>query len=135
MGLFDFRRCDGFAGSIPQHFIDEKMPKCPMCGTNDPYWKLKDKMTLMENRTLFRCDKCGCILSASTADISGLSSSKAATILTTAGNINALFKKSQGKKVGTVYLKVEEVGNMQTTKVYEGKDLPLEEWQELANSL
>lgn len=37
MGLFDFRRCDGFAGSVPQKFIDTKFPKCPMCGTNDPY--------------------------------------------------------------------------------------------------
>lgn len=135
MGLFDFRRCDGFTGSIPQHFIDEKMPKCPMCGSTDPYWKLKDKMTFMENRTLFRCDKCGCILSSSTADISGLSQSKAATILTTAGNVNALFKKATGKKVGTVYMKIEEVGNMQATKIYEGKEMPLEELQALADSL
>ena len=44
MGMFDFRRCDGFAGSIPQKFIDTRFPKCPMCGTHEPYWKLKDKM-------------------------------------------------------------------------------------------
>ena len=24
MGMFDFKRCDGFAGSIPHHFIDNK---------------------------------------------------------------------------------------------------------------
>lgn len=135
MGMFDFRRCDGFTGSIPQHFIDNNLPKCPMCGSNDPYWKLKDKMTLMEKRMLFRCDKCGCILSASTADFSGLSKSKAATVLTTAGNVNALFKKASGKKVGTVYIKVEEVGSAQTTKLYEGKEFELEKLQEMANNL
>ena len=37
MSIFDFKRCDGFVGSVPQHFIDTKFPKCPMCGTNEPY--------------------------------------------------------------------------------------------------
>ena len=118
MGMFDFRRCDGFAGSIPQKFIDTRFPKCPMCGTHEPYWKLKDKMEMMGNRTLFLCDKCGAILSA-----------------TTAGLFNAIGKKASGKKVGTVYMKVEEVGNAQTTKVYQGKEMPIEELQALAESL
>ena len=134
MGMFDFRRCDGFVGSIPQHFIDTKFPKCPMCGTNEPYWKLKDKMEMMGNRTLFLCDKCGAILSATTADLSGLSSSKVG-ILTTDGLFNALGKKALGKKVDTVYIKVEEVGNAQTTKLYQGKEMPIEELQALAESL
>lgn len=82
MGMFDFRRCDGFAGSIPQKFIDTRFPKCPMCGTHEPYWKLKDKMEMMGNRTLFLCDKCGAILSATTADLSGFSSNKANGVMT-----------------------------------------------------
>lgn len=134
MGMFDFRRCDGFAGSIPQKFIDTNFPKCPMCGSNDPYWKLKDKMELLANRTMFRCDKCGCILSATTADLSGFSKSKVG-LLTTAGAFNALGKKATGKKVNTVYMKVEEVGSAQTTKYYEKKELPIEELQKLADSL
>lgn len=134
MGMFDFRRCDGFTGSIPQHFIDEKFPKCPMCGANEPYWKLKDKMELMGNRTMFLCDKCGCILSATTADLTGFSKSKVG-LLTTAGAFNAIGKKASGKKVNTVYMKVEEVGSAQTTKVYEKKEMPIEELQQLAESL
>lgn len=134
MGMFDFRRCDGFAGSIPQKFIDTNFPKCPMCGTNDPYWKLKDKMEMMGNRTMFLCDKCGAILSATTSDLSGFSKSKVG-LLTTAGMFNAIGKKASGKSVGTTYIKVEEVGNAQTTKVYEGKELPIEELQALADNL
>lgn len=134
MGMFDFRRCDGFVGSIPQHFIDNKFPKCPMCGTHEPYWKLKDKMEMMGNRTLFLCDKCGAILSATTADLSGFSSNKA-SVLTTAGLFNTIGKKSAGKEVGTVYMKIEEVGNAQTTKIYQGKEMPIEELQALAESL
>ena len=87
MGMFDFRRCDGFTGSIPQKFIDSNLPKCPMCGSTDPYWMLKDKMTFTEKRMLFRCDKCGCILSASQADFTGFSKSKVG-LLTTAGAMN-----------------------------------------------
>lgn len=135
MGMFDFKRCDGFVGSIPQKFIDTKFPKCPMCGTNDPYWKLKDKMELMGNRTMFLCDKCGCILSATTADLSGFSKSKAAAVFTTAGMFNAIGKKASDKSVSTTYMKVEEVGNAQTTKYYEGKEMPIEELQALADSL
>lgn len=134
MGMFDFRRYDGFAGSIPQHFIDEKLPKCPMCGTNEPYWKLKDKMEMLGNRTLFLCDKCGAVLSATTADLSGFSKSKVG-LLTTAGMLNAIGKKASGKNVATVYMRVEEVGNAQTTKIYEKKEMSLEELQQLADSL
>ena len=43
MGMFDIKCCDGLIGSIPQKFIDTKFLKCPMCGTNEPYWKLKGK--------------------------------------------------------------------------------------------
>lgn len=135
MGIFDFRRCDGFVGSIPQQFINKNLPKCPMCGSTDPYWMLKDQIAMTEKRVLFRCSKCGCILSASQADFSGLSQNKAATVFTTAGSMNALFKKCSGKQVGTVYIKIEEVGEAQTTRYYEGKELPLAEIQKLANSL
>lgn len=134
MSMFDFRRCDGFVGSIPQKFIDTKFTKCPMCGTNEPYWKLKDKIELMGNRTLFLCDKCGAILSATTLDLSGFSKSKAG-LLTTAGMFNAIGKKASGKNVATTYMKVEEVGSAQTTKVYKGKEMSIEELQALADSL
>lgn len=134
MDVIDFRRYDGFIGSVPQQSIDGKFPKCPMCGTNEPYWKLKDKMEIIGKRTLFLCDKCGAILSATTADLSGFSSNKA-SVLTTAGLLNAIGKKASGKKVDTVYMKVEQVGNAQTTKVYQGKEMPIEELQALAESL
>ncbi len=134
MGMFDFRRYDGFVGCIPQKFIDTNFPKCPMCGTSEPYWKLKDKMGLTANRTLFLCDKCGAVLSATTADISGLSSSKLG-VLTNAGLFNAIGKKAAGKQVATVYMKVEQVGAAQTTRLYEGKEMPIEELQELAQNL
>lgn len=134
MGMFDFRRCDGFTGSVPQHFIDNNFPKCPMCGSPDPYWKLKDKVELLGNRTMFLCDKCGCILSATTMDLTGFTKSKVG-LITTVGLANAIGKKAGGKDVKTIYMKVEEVGNAQTTKMYEGKEMPIEELKALADSL
>lgn len=135
MGLFDFRRCDGIVGAIPQNFINTKFPKCPMCGTNAPYWKLKDKIEMMGDRTMFLCDKCGAILSATTADITGMSKNKAAAVFTTDGMFNALGKKLSGKSVATTYIRIENVGNAQTTKMYEGKEMPIEDLQALADSL
>ena len=43
MGIFDFKRYNGFTGNVPQHFIDNKYPKCPMCRTTDPHGPQKEK--------------------------------------------------------------------------------------------
>ena len=31
-----FQRHDGFVGAIPQKFIDNNFPKCPMCKSIEP---------------------------------------------------------------------------------------------------
>lgn len=134
MSMFDFKRCDGFAGSIPQKFIDNNFPKCPMCGTNAPYWKLKNKKEMLLNRTMFLCDKCGCILSATTPDIAGFSKSIAG-LAYASGRLSAISKKAAGKDTATIYIKVEKAGNAQTTKIYEGKEMPIEELKTLAENL
>ncbi len=133
--MFEFKRYDGFVGSVPQKFIDSNFPKCPMCGTNDPYWKLKDKVEMMNNRTMFLCDKCGAILSATTADLSGMSKSKAAVLFTTAGLMNAIGKKASGKQVSTTYIKIEEVGNAQTTDIYKGREFSVDELKKMAETI
>ena len=133
--MFEFKRYDGFVGSVPQKFIDSNFPKCPMCGTNEPYWKLKDKVEMMNNRTMFLCDKCGAILSATTADLSGMSKSKAAVLFTTAGLMNAIGKKASGKQVSTTYIKIEEVGNAQTTDIYKGREFSVDELKKIADTI
>jgi hypothetical protein len=121
-----FKRYDGFIGSIPQKFIDKNFPKCPMCGTAEPYWTIRTEMGWL-NRNLFKCDKCECILSAEVAETAGMNK----TILTTTG----LFKALSGKKNRTTYLRVDEVGTAQVTETFNGREMPLEELQALANSL
>lgn len=133
--MFEFKRYDGFVGSVPQKFIDSNFPKCPMCGTNEPYWKLKDKVEMMNNRSMFLCDKCGAILSATTADLSGMSKSKAAVLFTTAGLMNAIGKKASGKQVSTTYIKIEEVGNAQTTDIYKGREFSIDELKKMADTI
>lgn len=121
-----FKRYDGFIGSIPQKFIDRNFPKCPMCGTTEPYWTIRTQMGWL-NRNLFKCDKCGCILSAEVAETAGMNK----TVLTTTG----LFKALSGKKNRTTYLRVEEVGTAQVTETYKGREMPMEELQALADSI
>ena len=129
-----FRRCDGFVGCIPQNWINGHFPVCPMCGSHDPYWTLKDKMEFTANRVLFRCKDCGCILSATNADFTGATKSTAFTALTTAGLVNAIGKKKQGKDLKTVYVKIEDVGDFHLDKSLQGKELPLEELKQFAQS-
>ena len=124
-----FKRMEGFAGSIPQKFIDNNVPKCPMCGTNEPHWSMdmKLQMKLEGNLYLFKCEKCNCILSSTVPDVTGFGRS----VVTTLG----IIKKFSGKKVGTIYMRVVEVGNAQTTKLYEGKEMELAELNNIAVSL
>ncbi len=130
MGLFDFKRYDGFVNSVPQHFIDKEFPLCPMCGTNEPYWKLKSTIQMMQGKTLFLCDKCGAVLSATTDDISdSLNMSNASERV-----FNMIRKKCSGKNSLTVYMKVEEVGKAQITDIYKNKELSIEELKALADS-
>lgn len=133
MGMFDFKRYNGFTGNVPQHFIDNKYPKCPMCRTTDPHGPQKDKVEMLGNSYLFRCEKFGCILLPTVADATDFSKSKLG-LLTTVGMFNAIGKKASGKAVNTVYMR-EEVGSAQTTKYYEVKELLIEELQALVDSL
>lgn len=121
-----FRRMEGFVGSVPQKFIDNRVPKCPMCGTNNPHWAIDEKMGWV-NRYLFQCEQCRCILSASVPDVTGLSR----TPLTTLG----LAKALSGKKMGTIYMEIEDVGSMQATKIHENEEVGLDELNEMANAL
>lgn len=132
MGPEGFRRCDGFTGSIPQNFINSNMPTCPLCGSPDPYWTLKDKMEWTNHRILFRCKDCTGVLSATQDDFTGRTKSTAYAAITTAGLVNAIVKKNQGKDVKTVYMKVEDSGMFQPNSPLVGQEMPLEQLQQMA---
>lgn len=123
-----FKRHDGFSGSVPQKFIDKSLPKCPMCGTDDPQWTLDMQMGFIKlNRYLFKCAKCDAILSSTVADATGIGR----TALTTVG----LAKAFGGKKISAVYMKVDSVGNQQVTKTHENVEYTLDELKEMAQNL
>lgn len=102
-----FKRMEGFAGSVPQKFIDNNVLICPMCGTKNPHWSIDMKMQikLEGNLYLFKCEQCNCILSATVPDVTGFGRNA----LTTLG----LIKKMSGKNTRTIYMKIQEVGNSQ----------------------
>lgn len=123
-----FKRFSGFVGSVPQKFIDNRVLKCPMCGTDEPDWTIDQKMGFMSlNRYLFKCGKCNCILSATVADVTGF----ARAPLTTLG----LAKAFGGKKMSTIYIRIDDVGLVQTTRLHEGKEVSLEEINQMASQL
>jgi hypothetical protein len=115
---------EGFAGSIPQKFIDNRVNKCPMCGSTDPHWAIDQKIGFTSNNYLFKCEKCDCILSSPVTDVTGFGR----TPLSDGG----LIKMFSGKKVGAIYLKIVDVGTVQTTKLHEGKEMTLEELNKMA---
>lgn len=131
-----FKRMEGFTGSVPQKFADQKIPKCPMCGTNNPHWSIDERMGKMfsfdpeENahKYLFKCEQCGCILRVPVTDVVGVGRS---ALLSWQG----VAKKMHGKETGAIYVTIEDVGNAQTTQLYKEKEMTLEEVNALAQQL
>ena len=65
----DFRRYDGFAGSIPQRFADVSIPRCPICGGN-PHWLIHQSqkivkmfpIAIQDEYYFLKCDACGMVM-------------------------------------------------------------------------
>ena len=100
-----FKRMEGFAGSVPQGFIDRNVNICPFCGSTYPHWAIDQKMQMkMEgNLYLFQCEQCKGVLSSPVPDVTGYNN----TALTTTG----LLKMLSGKKNGVIYMRVYDAGN------------------------
>ena len=119
-----FKRMEGFAGSVPQKFADQRIPKCPMCGTNNPHWSIDERMGKMfsfdpeENAHKY--------LRVPVTDVVGVGRS---ALLSWQG----VAKKMHGKETGSIYVTIEDVGNVQTTQLY--KEMTLEEVNALAQQL
>lgn len=121
-----FKRMEGFAGSIPQGFIDRSLKVCPLCGTSSPHWSIDQKMQLKleGNLYLFQCEQCKCVLSSPVPDVTGYNN----TVLTTTG----LLKKLSGKKNGVIYLRIYDAGRNIEMKDSVGKEYTLQELNQLA---
>ncbi len=122
-----FKRMEGFAGSVPQGFIDRSLKVCPLCGTNNPHWSIDQKMQmkLEGNLYLFQCEQCKGVLSSPVPDVTGFNN----TVLTTTG----LLKKLSGKKNGVIYLRIYDSGNNVNLKDSIGKEYTLQELNQMAS--
>lgn len=121
-----FKRMEGYAGSIPQGFIDRSLKICPFCGTNNPRWSIDQKMQmkLEGNLYLFQCEQCKCVLSSPVPDVTGFNN----TVLTTTG----LLKKLSGKKNGVIYLKLQNAGSNSGISDCVGREYTLQELNQMA---
>ena len=131
MALFDFKHGNGPV----QHSIDTKFPRCPLCGTPEPYWGLKYSTGVANGgKVQFRCDECGSILSITGMDLSGFSRHSKNPLLNIyvgpAVALNAGKKVLQRKKVLTTYVKIESTGNVKNPPFAKGQELPLEDLQQ-----
>ena len=146
-----FKRRDGLWGAVPQKFVDERIPKCPMCKTDNPHWATDTKQgnplafnpakKLMKH--LFKCEKCGCILCISEADINVSTANLDGTGLPNwlAAGVKAVESVSEQERdmklgrfgASPTNVTIEEIGNTQTNQSLSGKILPLEELNALAN--
>ena len=115
-----FKRMEGFAGSVPQGFIDRNVKVCPFCGSNNPHWAIDQKMQfkLEGNLYLFQCEQCKGVLSSPVPDVTGYNN----TVLTTTG----FLKKISGKKNGVIYIKIYDAGNNSDMTDSVGKEYTLE---------
>ena len=131
--MTDFKKNNGFTGSVPQKYIDTKFLKCPLCHSDNPDWHLRMKYGKLKlnsesmNRYEFQCQNCKGVISATVADVTGLGK----TAITSFG----LMKKISGKETKKTYFIIEDVGNMQATNALLHKEFTEEELLEMSKSI
>ena len=126
-----FRRYEGYVMNVPQKFIDNNLPICPFCHSNQPHWLLASKMGMWGNRTLYRCERCGATMSSDAMDAAAEGGRQFGLNAAAAG-LNAARKGSKGQVVGIAYLKVEELGTVCTNTALLNNEYPLPEMQAMA---
>lgn len=121
-----FKRMEGFAGSVPQRFIDNNVKICPLCGSTNPHWAIdmKMQMKLEGNLYLFQCEQCKGVISSPVPDVTGFNNS----MLTTTG----LIKKMSGKKNGVIYMRIYDAGNNAELSESVGKEYTIQELNDKA---
>ena len=131
---YKFQRYDGFAGSVPQKFVDRTFVKCPICCSAKPNWTLSqhNQMSWKGNLYLFKCSCCEGIISMSMPDVTTLGNGGSGVALNpTVGLTNLMVKAGSGKEAGAVYAVIESVGTSGVNPVCEGKEFKLEHVQEM----
>ena len=131
---YKFHRAEGFAGSVPQTFVNRTFPKCPICCSNDPYWTIAqhNQMSWTGNLYLFKCSRCEGIISMSMPDVTTLGNGGSGIAANpTVGLTNLMAKSSSGKEAGAVYAVIESVGHSGVTPECEGKEFKLEQMQDM----
>ncbi|MBR5797634.1 MAG: hypothetical protein IKY29_01640 [Clostridia bacterium] len=131
---YKFQRYDGFAGSVPQKFVDRTFIKCPICCSAKPNWTLSqhNQMSWKGNLYLFKCSCCEGIISMSMPDVTTLGNGGSGVALNpTVGLTNLMVKAGSGKEAGAVYAVIESVGTSSVNPVCEGKEFKLEHVQEM----
>ena len=131
---YKFHRAEGFAGSVPQTFVNRTFPKCPICCSSDPYWTISqhNQMSWKGNLYLFKCSRCEGIISMSMPDVTTLGNGGSGVAANpSVGLTNLMAKSSSGKEAGAVYAVIESVGHSGVTPECEGKEFKLEQVQEM----
>lgn len=131
---YKFHRADGFAGSVPQKFVDRTFPKCPICCSKEPHWTISqhNQMSWKGNLYLFKCSSCESIISMSMPDVTTLGNGASGIVSNpNVGLTNLMVKAKSGKEVGAVYAVIESVGNSGVSRECEGKEFKLEHLQDM----
>ena len=110
-----FKRYDHNPLSVPQTFIDQQLPACPLCSSQEPHWGMRERMRTSGNGYLFRCEHCGCVLSAPVRDVAGF-----------------VHSLRDGGELPAVSLTVEELGSVQEDEGLKDSALQLSALQGMA---
>ncbi len=131
---YKFHRAEGWAGSVPQSFVNRTFPKCPICCSNEPYWTIAqhNQMSWKGNLYLFKCSCCDSIISMSMPDVTTLGNGGAGFAANASvGLTNLLVKSNSGKEVGAVYAVIESTGRSGVDPQCQGKEFKLEHLQDM----
>ena len=128
-----FKRYDGYVMHIPQQFIDEKLPVCPFCKSDNPHWLLDSRMemSLAGSRTYYQCERCQAIISSTAADAAA-ENGRGFGINPAMAAMNAAQKGTKKQEVGVAYMRIDDLGSVCTDQSLLKQEHPITFLQDMA---
>lgn len=118
-----FRRYKGFFGSMPQRFIDDNLPICPICG-EEAKWTLEQKFIISGVRYRYKCTACNAIISLARKDIFKMQNNEV-----------LILKPASKRKEFIPPVGVEKLGKIKDTELKEGYQYNLKDMQLLSKKV
>ena len=116
---------------MAENFVNEQMPRCPLCKTKEPDWTFEHTEFLQDKKVIYTCSSCHCRLSSNYGEMKGVFGESFSEFIQGAASYDAMVRSVYGKKKGVIYVNIVDTGENEKIEEYQGQEIPYMELKEM----